>query len=78
MKPKFLFGDVVVVEENLIGIILKTWRCIEDSKIHYDVYVREFCSIVDYAEDKMERYAVRHKYLNEEEIEYQKGYEQGF
>ena len=39
MKAKFLFGDIVVVEESLIGLILKTWRNIKDSKIHYDVYL---------------------------------------
>ena len=26
MKPKFLFGDIVVVEEELIGVILETWN----------------------------------------------------
>ena len=74
---KFLFGDIVVVEENLIGVICKSWlddpiHNKEDVKYKYDVYVRSFNSIVTYKEDEIERYKVRHKELNEEEMEYQK------
>ena len=25
-KPLFLFGDIVVVEETLIGVVVKTWE----------------------------------------------------
>lgn len=38
----------------------------------YDVYVRSYNAIVNYTEDEVERYMVRHKYLNDEEIEYQR------
>ena len=73
---KFLFGDIVVVEENLIGVICKSW--IKDpihnqeKKYYYEVYVREFNTIVTYREQDIERYMVRHKELNDEEMEYQK------
>ena len=77
MKPKFLFGDIVVVEDVLIGVIVKTWQYLDGEISDYDVYVRGFNSIVNYPENKIERYAVRHKYLNDEELKYQKEYEQG-
>ena len=77
MKPKFLFGDVVVVEEELIGVILETWNVYGEEEPHYSVWVRSYYAKVDYPENKIERYAVRHKYLNDEELKYQKGYEQG-
>ena len=66
---KFCFGDIVVVEGNLIGVVVKSWT---GSMGHnYDVYVRMFNGIKNYNEDEIERYMVRHKYLSEEEIEYQ-------
>lgn len=76
-KQKFLFGDFVVVNEDLIGIIVKTYCNIRNCKYNYDVYVREFNRVENYPEDRIQRYAVRHKYLNSEELEYQKKYESG-
>ena len=68
-RALFLFGDIVVVEEHQIGVILKTW---ENSKgFHYEVYVRNYTGILEYAEEQIERYRVRHKYLNEEEMMWQ-------
>lgn len=63
---KFCFGDIVVVESSLIGVVVKSW---EDRT--YEVYVRMYNSIVKYDENSMQRYMVRHKYLNEEEMQYQ-------
>lgn len=77
MKPKFLFGDIVVVDDDLIGVIVKTWENIDAKTLYYSVYVRQTNSIINYAEKNIERYAVRHKYLNDEELKYQKEYEQG-
>lgn len=62
----FCFGDIVVVEEYLIGVVVKSWT----DRTH-EVYVRNYNSIKTYKEDEIQRYMVRHKYLNEEEIEYQ-------
>ena len=71
---KFCFGDIVVVEGNLIGVVVKSW--ITHSKgekfRNYDVYVRMKNSVQNYREEEIQRYMVRHKYLNEEEMEYQK------
>lgn len=69
-KPKFLFGDIVVVNKSDIGVICKTWQK-SDNKYQYEVYVRPANAIITFGEEDVERYRVRHKYLSEEEIEYQ-------
>lgn len=65
---KFCFGDIVVVDKIQIGVIVKSWV---GKTNNYDVYVRSYNGIKNYNESKIERYMVRHKYLNDEEIEYQ-------
>ena len=66
---KFCFGDIVVVEESLIGVVVKSW--VGKTRTH-DVYVRDFNGIQSYEESKLQRYMVRHKELNDEELEYQR------
>lgn len=69
---KFCFGDIVVVEENLIGVVKSLITYSKGEKIrNYDVYVRMKNAIQNYREEEIERYMVRHKYLNDEELEYQ-------
>ena len=70
---KFLFGDIVVVEDNLIGVIVKSWESTRYSN-YYEVYVRNYNAIKEYNEEDIERYKVRHKELNEEEMYYQNMY----
>ena len=67
---KFCFGDIVVVEGAYIGVIVKSWISSQKGVIH-EVYVRSYGNIVEYKEADIQRYMVRHKYLNEEELEYQ-------
>lgn len=67
---KLCFGDIVVIENSLIGVVVKSWKNL-NNEVSYDVYVREYNNIKNYNEDEVERYMVRHKYLNEEEIEWQ-------
>ena len=67
---KFLFGDIVVVEKSLIGVIVKSWESNKRGR-YYEVYVRNYNKIVEYDERDIERYKVRHKELNEEEMYYQ-------
>ena len=71
---KFLFGDIVVVKRNEIGVVVKTWGSINNDSYHYEVYNRMMDSIQEYKENDIERYKVRHKYLNEEELKYQNNY----
>jgi len=66
---KFCFGDIVVIEDNLMGVVVKSW--INGKGNNYDVYVRMKNQIINYHESDIQRYMVRHKYLNEEELEYQ-------
>lgn len=70
---ELLFGDIVVVEESLIGVVVKCWigSALTDPIRKYDVYVREYNTIKQYDENNIKRYRVRHKYLNEEELTYQ-------
>ena len=67
---KFCFGDIVVVDDIQIGVVVKCWSE-NTTGNNYDVYVRSYNVIKNYNEDEIERYMVRHKYLNDEEIEYQ-------
>ena len=73
-QGKVCFGDIVVVEEDLIGVVVKSWvHSTENGKeFEYEVYVRNYNFIQQYKEKEIQRYMVRHKYLNEEEMEYQK------
>lgn len=73
----FCFGDIVVVEGNLIGVVVKSW--IRDNKdISHEVYVRSFNTIKEYSEKDIKRYMVRHKELSNEEMEYQHDAENPF
>jgi hypothetical protein len=72
-----LFGDVVVVEGNLIGIVVKSWakNVLGTLGYEYDIYVREYNEIKTYPSYEVERYKVRRKNLNEEDLNYQSGQE---
>jgi hypothetical protein len=71
---KFLFGDIVVINKNQIGVIVKVWEHCVTSTYEYEVYNRMTNRLEMYAEENIERYRVRHKYLNEEELKYQWSY----
>ena len=71
---QFCFGDIVVVERELIGVVVKSW-CGNPPK--HEVYVRILNGIKEYSEDEMERYMVRHKYLDEEELGWQRNAVEG-
>lgn len=77
---KFCFGDIVVVRGNLIGVVVKAWiRYAPDGKTshEYEVYVRMSRRIEQFREDEMERYMVRHKELDEQEMEWQRNAVEG-
>lgn len=65
----FLFGDIVVVDVDQIGVVVKTWE--NNKGFTYEVYVRSYNKINVYEEREMDRYRVRHKYLSEEELRWQ-------
>lgn len=74
---KYTFGDIVIVDGQNIGVIVKSWitqyraKDAKREKINHMVYVRIDNVIREYPESKIERYLVRHKYLDEDEKEYQ-------
>jgi t-SNARE complex subunit (syntaxin) len=67
---QYTFGDIVIVEDNLIGVVVKSW-CKSNRTVEHEVYVRNYNEIKTYKESEMQRYMVRHKYLSEEEKDYQ-------
>ena len=67
---KFCFGDIVVVDGDLIGVVVKSWLGSKWKEPNHDVYVRMSDSIKNYPESEMQRYMVRHKYLDGQEIEW--------
>lgn len=70
-KMKYCFGDIVIVEGNLIGVVVKSWcRSSQGKNPYHEVYVRSLNTIKDYFEYDMERYMVRHKEITEEELEW--------
>lgn len=73
-KAQFLFGDIVVVDKDQIGVIVKTYAPAFHQEPHqyvYEVYVRNDNDISEYYENQIERYQVRHKCLDDEELEHQ-------
>lgn len=71
---KFCFGDIVVVRGNLIGVVVKAWiryAAIGETSHEYEVYVRMTRQIEQFRENEMERYMVRHKELDTQEMEWQ-------
>lgn len=73
-KAKYLFGDIVVIDNTNIGVIVKTWNRKTTQLawgFSYEVYKRMTNSIQEYREKEIKRYRVRHKYLDENELKWQ-------
>lgn len=69
---KYCFGDIVIVDWNLIGVVVKSWeKSSAGLPVSHDVYVRAYNNIINYPESEIRRYMVRHKYLDEQELEWQ-------
>ena len=48
--PKFQFSNVVIVDGNQVGVIVKSWGAGKRRGIHYEVYVRSYNRIDEYDE----------------------------
>ena len=57
----FQFGNVVVVEDDLIGVIVKSW-----ADVTHEVYVRHFNSIKEYKESEITHYVYSKELLDEQ------------
>lgn len=66
---KYTFADIVIVERELLGVIVKCWASTPEPT--YEVYVRNWNAIQIFKESEIRRYLVRHKELSAEEMEYQ-------
>lgn len=72
MGKQIAFGDIVVVDDDQIGVVVKVWgRDNHDHPPLYEVYVRNYRGIKEYYEPDVDRYLVRHKELDGDELEYQ-------
>jgi len=49
-SPRFQFSNVVVVDNEFVGCIVKTWGASKNRGIHYEVYVRAWNCIKEYDE----------------------------
>lgn len=52
----FVFGEIVVVENGLIGVVVKTWYHVDTKEYTYEVYVRHYNSICIYEEKELEEF----------------------
>jgi hypothetical protein len=68
MTAKFQFSNVVVVERDQIGVIVKTWKS-QKTGYNYDVYVRSFNAIHNYSENQIDHF-IFSKYLDEDELSF--------
>ena len=73
---KYCFGDIVIVDDGQIGVIVKSWASPQYGEpATHEVYVRSYNRIREYPESAIRRYMVRHKYLDEQEMEWQRNAE---
>lgn len=69
---KLLFGDIVVVDRDQIGVVVKCWGVDNHgNEPKYEVYVRNYHGVKEYPASAVERYQIRHKYLDEQELDWQ-------
>ena len=66
-RPVFQFGNIVVVKEYRIGVIVKSWS--GRNGYSHDVYIRGCGSIETFAEEDIRHY-VYSKHLSEDEQEH--------
>lgn len=69
-EPIYNFGDIVVVEDTLIGVVVKCWERVHGTMQHtvtlnyyYEVYVRSYNGIKEYGEEDVR------KFIYDKEIE---------
>ncbi len=65
----YQFGNIVIVDENLVGVIVKCWQRCDTKTNHYDIYVRSLNGIKGYEEKNIKHY-IHHKELSEDDLEY--------
>lgn len=70
---KYCFGDIVVVHGDEIGVVVKSWQSMTKGREGtHEVYCRMSGVIEEIPESQIQRYMVRHKFLDEQELEWQR------
>ena len=64
----FNFGNIVMVENGLVGVVVKCWDSSKTGR-NYDVYVRSFNGIKGYQENEM-RHFIYDKELSKEDLSF--------
>jgi hypothetical protein len=62
--PRFQFSNVVIVDGDNVGVIVKTWGKSRNRPIHYEVYVRMYNRVMEYDENEI-KHLVYDKYIEE-------------
>jgi hypothetical protein len=68
-EPKFHFAEVVVVNEQQIGVILKSWDRNSEGNYYYEVYVRSNNAIQEFHQNQITKF-IWHKELSEDDLQY--------
>lgn len=63
----FNFGEIVIVEKNLVGVIVKCWTSQKGD--NYDIYVRSYNAISNYSENEIHKF-IYDKELTDEQLEF--------
>ena len=63
--PRFLFGDIVIVKDIQIGIVVKTF--IVGNEYEYGIFNRVSDRLERYTESEMDRFKITDKFLSEEQ-----------
>jgi len=53
---RFSFGNIVIVDQTEVGVIVKSWAGSITKPNHYDVYVRSYNGIKEYLEQEISPY----------------------
>lgn len=64
MKLSFQFGNIVVVDDDMIGVIVESWA--NDT---HDVYVRSYNGVSEFKAEDISHY-IYSKELSEDEMEF--------
>ena len=68
-EPRYQFSQVVIIENDLIGVICKTWEDRKNSSYNYEVYVRTYNIIQEYPESQIKHF-IFSKELSEDELDF--------
>lgn len=67
MTARFQFSNVVVVDDNEIGVIVKSWK--NKKGYEHDVYVRSYNGVKCYSENQIKHF-IFSKSLSEDELSF--------